>query len=219
MLFQGNAQSVASEKLKGFIAAPLLYTMELTTQSPPITWTQISPDNRVPTQKLNGYLIMVDYDWNLNNLPGLKQISKHAHDDSRKFGIRIPLAVIDKAFLNKPAWQLRPTPGLNRTSKDRHGEARRGRNAETEGKLDERKQVTQSEESENKPAIYCILSDYGYYLIQTVKALLDETRADVLIFDQPVLGAEDSTLTRVRCIRSCTLQPQGVHWRDVSVDF
>ncbi len=194
MLFQGNAQSVASEKLKGFIAAPLLYTMELTTQSLPITWTQISPDNRVPTQKLNGYLIMVDYDWNLNNLPGLKQISKHAHDDSRKFGIRIPLAEIDKAFLNKPAWQLRPTPGLNRTSKDRHGEARRGRNAETEGKLDERKQVTQSEESENKPAIYCILSDYGYYLIQAVKALLDETRADVLIFDQPVLGAEDSTL-------------------------
>ena len=50
------------------------------------------------------------------------------------------------------------------------------------------------EESENQPAIYCILSDYGYYLIQAVKALLEETRADVLIFDQPVLGAEDSTL-------------------------
>ena len=125
MLFQGNAQSVASEKLKGFIAAPLLYTKELTTQSPPITWTQISPDNRVLTPKLNGYLIMVNYDWNLNYLPGLKQISKHAHDDSRKFGIRILLAEIDKAFLNKPAWQLRPMPGLNRTSKDRQGEVER----------------------------------------------------------------------------------------------
>ena len=127
MLFQGNAQSVASEKLKGFIAAPLLYTKELTTQSPPITWTQISPDNRVLTPKLNGYLIMVNYDWNLNNLPGLKQISKHAHDDSRKFGIRILLAEIDKAFLNKPAWQLRPMPGLNRTSKDRQGEVERSK--------------------------------------------------------------------------------------------
>ena len=38
------------------------------------------------------------------------------------------------------------------------------------------------------------MSDYGYYLIQAVKALLNETRADVFIFDQPVLGAEDSTL-------------------------
>ena len=194
MLFQGNVQTVASEKLKGFMAAPLLSTKELTTQSPPITWTQISPDNRVLTQTLNGNLIMVDYDWNINNLLGLKQISKHVHDDGGKFGVRIPLAEIDKAFLNKPAWQLKPTPGLNITSKDKQGEVRRGRNAETEGKLEERKEVTQLEESENQPAIYCILSDYGYYLIQAVKALLEETRADVLIFDQPVLGAEDSTL-------------------------
>ena len=202
MLFQGNAQTAASEKLKGFMAAPLLSTTELTTQSPPIIWTQISPDNRVPTQKLNGNLIMVDYDWNINNLPGLKQMSKHVHDDGGKFGIRIPLAEINKAFLNKPAWQLKTTPEFNRMPKDRHhkmggsnqGHVRTGRNTEPEGKLNERAQVTQSEDSENHTAIYCILSDYGNYLTQAVKALLKETRADVLIFDRPVLGVEDSTL-------------------------
>ena len=202
MLFQGNAQTAAIEKLKGLVAAPLLSTKELTTQSPPITWTQISPDNRVPTQKLNGNLIMVDYDWNIDNLPGLKQMSKHVHDDGGKFGIRIPIAEINKAFLNKPAWQLKPTPEFNRTPKDRQGkmgksnqgQVRTGKNTEPEGKLDERTQLTQSEDSENHLAIYCILSDYGNYLMQAVKALLNETRADVLIFDRPVLGTGDSTL-------------------------
>lgn len=202
MLFQDNAQTAVFEKLSSFVGAPLLSTKELTTQSPPITWTQISPGNRVATQKLNGNLIMVDYDWNIDNLPGLKQMSKHVHDNGGKFGIRIPLAEINKAFLNKPAWQLKQTQEFNPTSTDRQEkmgkinqrQVRTGGNTEPEGKLNERVQVTQSEDFENHTAINCILSDYGNYLMQAVTALLDETRADVLIFNRPVLGASDNTL-------------------------
>ena len=202
MLFQGNAQTAAIEKLKGFVAAPLLPSKELSTQSPPITWTKISPDNRVPTQKLNGNLIMVDYDWNIDNLPGLKQMSKHVHDNGGKFGIRIPLAEINKAFLNKPAWQLKQTQEFDRTSTDRQekmggsnrGQVRTGRSTTQTGQLDETKQSSQSKDSEYHSVIYCILSDYGNYLMQAVTALLDETRPDVLIFDRPVLGGSDNTL-------------------------
>ena len=202
MLFQGNAQTEAIEKLRSFVAAPLLTAKELTSQYTYTRWTQINPDNSVSTQKSNGNLIMVDYDWNINNLPGLKQMSKHVHDDGGKFGIRIPLAEINKAFLNKPAWQLNTTPEINRTPKNRQHKMEGsnqervsiGRTAESEGKPDERTQLTQSEDSENHTAIYCILSGYGNYLMQAVKALLQETRADVLIFDRPVLGAGGSTL-------------------------
>ena len=202
MLFQGNAQTAVSERLNGFMAAPLLSTKEPPAQSPPITWTQISPDYRVQSQKLNGNLIVVDYDWNINNLPRLKQMGKHVHDDGGTFGIRIPLAEINKKFLNKPAWQLKSTSEFNRMSIDRQekiggnsrGQVSASRNTAQMGQLNARTPLTQSKGSENHTTINCILSDYGNYLMQAVMALLKETRADVLIFDRPVFGAEDCTL-------------------------
>jgi len=38
------------------------------------------------------------------------------------------------------------------------------------------------------------LSDYGYYLTQAVKTLLEETAADLLILDRPILGSPPNLL-------------------------
>ncbi len=202
MLFQDNAHTAVREKLNGFIAAPLLPSKEMPAQPAQITWAQISPHYRVPTQKSNGNLIMVDYDWNINSLPRLKQMGKHVHDHGGKFGIRIPLAEINKAFLNEPAWQLKPTPEINLSSLDwqekigrsNEGQIKASRRPAEVGHLNERMQATTSAIPENHTATYCVLSEYGNYLMQAVKALLKESQADVLIFDRPIIGTEDSTL-------------------------
>ena len=38
------------------------------------------------------------------------------------------------------------------------------------------------------------MSDYGYYLTQAVKTLLEETETDLLILDRPILGSQRDLL-------------------------
>ena len=206
MLFQGNPQTVVRETLKQFVAHPLPCTKQAASQLPSITWTQINPEWHMPTQRLQGNLIAVDYDWNIADLDSLKQMSKGVHDRGGKFGIRLPIAEIDQAFVNNPTWKLKPIPGLHPLSggkekgKGRQGEreTRREEDRETRGKLEEwKRDNSQSEASEidqGNLVVYCVLSDYGYRLIQAVEELLEETGADLLIFDGPILGSQDSIL-------------------------
>ena len=42
--------------------------------------------------------------------------------------------------------------------------------------------------------IYCVLSDYGYYLTQAVRGLLEETTAELLILDRPIIGSNNGVL-------------------------
>jgi hypothetical protein len=198
MLFEGDAQTAADKIFKDFLTAGER------SQTPSITWTQISPEWQMPTQaprpsplslppsippNFGGEggagrgeggegLIAVDYNWNIEDLEALKRMSKQVHGAGGKFGVRLPLAEINTAFLDRPAWRLTPM-----------GEWAIGKstNQEDEATIHHSPLTTHH-------FIYCVLSDYGYYLTQAAKGLIEETAADLLIFERPFIGSEDSAL-------------------------
>ena len=158
---------------------------------PSLIWTQPSQKWQLPSEVAKDTFIAVDYDWNSENHPILKQMSQQIHDSGDKFAIRLPIAEISTDFLDRTAWRLTPTPVFQFPPKAGSQEI-----DETEGK-----QATPSEEGGQSPqdpatnqATYCILSDYGYYISSAIKTLLEETSPDLLILDRSLLGASDSLL-------------------------
>ena len=57
-----------------------------------------------------GDLIVLDYDWNTEDLQVVKQISQRVHEGGGKLGIRLPIAEIHTTILDRPEWQLVPVP-------------------------------------------------------------------------------------------------------------
>ena len=129
-----------------------------------------------------GDLIALDYDWNIEDLQTVKQISQRVHEGGGKFGIRLPIAEIHTSVLDRPEWQLAPVPVF------RWPAVPKNHDVDREGEQDEGK-TQQSTTREAAPVVYCLLSDYGYYLTQAVKTLVEETAADLLILDRPILGS------------------------------
>jgi len=202
LLFQGNPQT-------GFSETTRLLWGESTPTPPPMLMTQITPEWRPPQGLQRDTIIVVDYDWNIEMLEALKRMSEQVHAAGGKLGIRLPIAEINTAILERPAWQLTPTPVLRPMSGlrgDEGGEIERqveGGKERKEGWKDGRMEGESSSslpftnhvsQSNGNGVIYCVLSGYGYYLTQAVNGLLTETKADVPIFDRPIIGSEDSPL-------------------------
>ena len=180
MLIQDNLQSVIETVSKNSLMYVSPYFEDTKLQIPDIRW--IAPETeweKSITSIRPGDLIALDYDWNLEKLKTVKRIGQRVHEGGGKFGIRLPIAEIRTAILDRPEWQLASVPVVQWMPLLKSQDA-----AETQ------------QPAAHKPdrVIYCVLSDYGYYLTQAVKTLLEETAADVLILDRPILGSQDSRL-------------------------
>ena len=181
MLFEGDLQAAIEKITQNASAYAPPYSKATKLQTPEIRWIPPESEWEVSIGSMRpGDLIAIDYDWNIENLQAVKQISQRVHEDGGKFGIRLPIAEICTAVLNRPAWRLALVPVFQRKS------VPKGHDAEEEAQ--------QTTTHEAAPVIYCVLSDYGYYLTQAVKTLLEETAADLLILDRPILGSQESLL-------------------------
>ena len=178
LLYEGD-YSTASETLKHLVGQRLVSVEQAIVQAPPVTWTEIPSDRKTPA----GDFIVVDYDWNGDNLPALQRLAEQTHKEGRKFGIRLPIAEVDVRFLNRRAWRLWSVAHLGALA------AEKKRTADS-GMQDMESPNTSGDEK----ALYCVLSDYGYYLSHAVHVLLDGTEADLLIFDGALIGQPDHAL-------------------------
>lgn len=199
MLLGAVPQAAVETVIRNVVAYSLTRDEDSRSEMPEIRWAQLSPEGHVPVESpQQGNLIVFDYDWDIRHLEELKPMGQQVHENGGKLGIRLPMAEIRMAVLNRPAWRLTPVPMLfwrMAEADTRNAESSVGR--QEEGKKEtgkERKAEQQRVSDEADRVIYCILSDYGYYLAQAVKTLLEETAADVLIFDCPILGLPGSVL-------------------------
>ena len=116
------------------------------------------------------------------------------------------------SILDRPEWQLAPVPVFQwHTVPENH-------DAEEEGGQGQ-EETQQSATHGVTPVVYCVLSDYGYYLTQAVKTLLEETAADLLILDRPILGAPAQPLKGLRCAGASALYTRRVDRRNLSMAF
>ena len=188
MLVEGDLQVTIEDISRNTSAYIPLYSKDMRLQTPEVQWVTLETEWKVSIESMRpGDLIALDYDWNIEGLQRIKRISRWVHEGGGKFGIRLPVAEIHTSILDRPEWQLAPVPVFqwqavpkshDTDSKEEQGE----------------EQAQQSTTREAAPVVYCVLSDYGYYLTQAVKTLLDETAADLLILDRPILGAPGSLL-------------------------
>ncbi|MCZ6677185.1 MAG: hypothetical protein O7E52_08040, partial [Candidatus Poribacteria bacterium] len=219
MLFQGNAPAAIDALINDAEPFVLPCGRVLAPQQSTIRWTQLSPEWDMPAEMLKpGEVIGVDYDWALEDVEVLKRISQQVHQNGGQFGIRLPLAEIRTDVLDRRGWRLTPapvlrpmsgtkdeeTPGLemegrkeDKIRSDAETAIQKDRDTEKQAERGKAKQHAAAEKSENYDrtrVVYCVLSDYGYYFTQAVKALIKETEADLLVFDRPLLGPQRSVL-------------------------
>ncbi len=176
MLFDGD-RATASEALKGVVGQQLACLEEADTRTPPVAWTKLDSDGKAPP----GDFIVVDYDWNGDNLAALRRLADQAHKEGRKFGIRLPIAEVDGRFLNKSGWRLSSTARFGSPAPENG-------TTQNSGVLGAESPNTTSD----KKAVYCVLSDYGYYLSHALHALLEGTKADLLVFDGALIGQPEN---------------------------
>ena len=188
MLLKGDIQTAIEKITQNALTyvPPSSRTARL--QPPKIQWIVPESEWEASIEAMRpGDLIALDYDWNIENLQTVNQIGQQVHKGGGKFGIRLPIAEIHTAILDRPEWLLAPVTVYQWKV------APNSREVDKEKEQGE-EEVQQSTTHKSAPVIYCVLSDYGYYLTQAVKALLEETAADLLILDRPVLGAPGSLL-------------------------
>ena len=184
MLVEGNLQATIekiSQNTSGYIP---LYSKDTRLQIPDIRWITLKTEWEVSLELMRpGDLIVLDYYWDIEDLQIVKQISQQTHEGGGKFGIRLPIAEIRTTILDRPEWQLAPVPVFQwHTVPENHDVEKEG----GQGQKETQQSVP--------PIVYCVLSDYGYYLTQAVKTLLEETAADLLILDRPILGSPHNLL-------------------------
>ena len=183
MLVEDGLQAAIEKIAQNPLAYVPPYSKDTALQTPEIRWITPETGWEVSIESIHpGDLIVFNYDWNIEDLQTVKRISQRVHEGGGKFGIRLPIAEIHTAVLDRPGWRLAPVPVLQWKA------VLKGQDAEGE------EETQQSTTHEAAPVIYCVLSDYGYYFTQAVKALLEETAADLLILDRPILGSEGSLL-------------------------
>ena len=188
MLVEEDLQVVIEKIAQNGLTYVLLYSKGAGPQIPEIQWVALDTEVELSIGAVQpGDIVVLDYDWNIEDLHTVKQISQRVHEGGGKFGIRLPVAEIHTAVLDRPEWKLVPVPVFQWKA------APENRNAEAERSQGEA-EAQQSIAHEAAPVVYCVLSDYGYYLIQAVKTLLEETAADLLIFDRPILGSPGNLL-------------------------
>ncbi|MDE0298841.1 MAG: hypothetical protein OXN17_09430 [Candidatus Poribacteria bacterium] len=193
MLFEGDYS--ASSGVRDLIVGQGLVSVdEGIAQTPPITWTKIPTDGKLP----DGDFIVVDYDWNGDNLSALRRLARQAHQDARNFGIRLPIAKIDVRFLNRDEWRLSPVASF--------------------ASLASKNPVTQSpgvpdmkslNSSGGEEVVYCVLCDYGYYISHAVHVLLEDVKPDLLVFDGAIIGLPDNALKGCAVLRHGHLSRKG----------
>ncbi len=188
MLVEGDLQAAIEKINQNGLAYVPPYSKDARLQIPEIRWIALEDEWEMSIESIRpGDWIALDYDWDIEDLQTVKQISKRAHEGGGKFGIRLPIAEIHTSVLDRPEWQLAPVPVFKWQA------VLKSHDADGEEEQDER-EAQQSATYEAAPVVYCVLSDYGYYLTQAVKTLLEETAADLLILDRPILGAPGSLL-------------------------
>ena len=188
MLFEGGLQATIEKITQDGLAYIPSYSRDAKLHIPEIQWITLETElERSIGAMRPGDLIALDYDWNIEDLQSIKQISRQVHEGGGKFGIRLPVAEIHTSILNRPEWQLAPVPVF------RWPAVPKNHDVDREGEQDEG-ETQQSITHEAAPVIYCVLSDYGYYFTQAVKTLLEETAADLLILDRPILGSQHNLL-------------------------
>ncbi len=178
MLFEGD-YSTASEALKRVVGQRLVSSEEAVSQAPPITWTKIPSDGKMPT----GDFIVVDYDWNGDNLSALQRLAEQARKEGKKFGIRLPIAEVDVRFLNRNSWRLSPITSVGSLATE-------NKTIQDSGVID----VNSSSMPNGERVVYCVLSGYGNFLSRAVHALLAETEAHLLVFDGAIIGMPDDVV-------------------------
>lgn len=178
MLFEGD-YSTTSEALKRVVGERLVSAKEAISQAPAITWTKIPSDGKVPA----GDSIVVDYDWNGDNLSALKRLAEQVHAEGKMFGVRLPISEVDVRFLNRSAWRLSPIAGVGSL-------AAGNKTTQNSGVTD----VNSSSTMNGERAVYCVLSDYSNHLLHAVHALLEETEVHLLVFDGALIGRPDDVL-------------------------
>ncbi|RKU09729.1 hypothetical protein C6502_12615 [Candidatus Poribacteria bacterium] len=188
MLFEGGLQATIEKITQDGLAYIPSYSRDAKLHIPEIQWITLETElERSIGAMRPGDLIALDYDWNIEDLQSIKQISRQVHEGGGKFGIRLPVAEIHTSILDHPEWQFAPVPVF------RWPAVPKNHDMDREGEQDEG-ETQQSTTHEAVPVIYCVLSDYGYYLTQAVKTLLQETETDLLILDRPILGSQHNLL-------------------------
>lgn len=188
MLFDGDLQSTVERIDRNPMAYMSPYSKGVGLQTPEIHWIASKSEWEMSIESMRaGDLIVLDYDWNIENLQIAQRISQRVHEGGGKFGIRLPIAEIPATVLDRPEWRLAPARVVQWKAVSESSDAEQ----EEEPAEEQTQQSTSRKES---PEVYCVLSDYGYYLTQAVKALLEETAVDLLILDRPILGPEGSLL-------------------------
>ena len=188
MLVEDDPQATIDKINQNALAYIPLYSKGGELQTPEIYWIAPKPEWEMSIESMRpGDLVVLDYDWSIADLQTAKRISQRVHEGEGKFGIRLPIAEIPAAVLDRPEWRMAPTPVVQWKAVPKRDDAEQEEEPAEE-------QSQQSTNHKEVPEVYCVLSDYGYYLTQAVSALLEETTADTLILDRPILGAEGSLL-------------------------
>ena len=187
-LVEEDPQVVIEKIAQNALTYVLPYSKDAGPQIPEIQWVTLDTELELSIGAMQpGNIVALDYDWNIEDLHTVKQISQRVHEGGGKFGIRLPIAEIHSSILDRPEWQLALVPVFQWQT------VPESRDAEQESGQ-EQEETQQSATHEVAPVVYCVLSDYGYYLTQAVKTLLKETAADLLILDRPILGSPGNLL-------------------------
>ena len=188
MLVKGDLQAAIETIAQNALMYVPPYSKDARPQIPEIRWIALEGEWEMSIESMRpGDWIAIDYDWNIEKLQTVKRISQQVHEGGGKFGIRLPIAEIHSSTLDRPEWQLAPVPVF------RWQAVPKSHDTDREGEQD-KGEAQQGIAHEAAPAVYCVLSDYGYYLTQTVKALLEEVETDLLILDRPILGSQRNLL-------------------------
>ena len=188
MLVKGDLQAAIETIAQNALMYVPPYSKDARLQIPEIRWIALEGEWEMSIESMRpGDWVALDYDWNIEGLQMVKQISQRVHEGGGKFGIRLPIAEIHSPILDRPEWRLAPVPVF------RWQAVPKSHDADREGEQD-KGEAQQATTHEAAPVVYCVLSDYGYYLTQAVKTLLEEVETDLLILDRPILGSQRNLL-------------------------
>ena len=87
------------------------YSRDASLHIPEIRWITLETELEMSIGAMRpGDLIALDYDWNIEDLQSIKQISQRVHEGGGQFGVQFPIAEIHTSILDRPEWQLAPVP-------------------------------------------------------------------------------------------------------------
>ena len=107
MLVKGDLQAVIETIAQNALMYVPPYSKDARLQIPEIRWIALEGEWEMSIESMRpGDWVALDYDWNIEGLQMVKQISQRVHEGGGKFGIRLPIAEIHASILDRPEWQL-----------------------------------------------------------------------------------------------------------------